>query len=85
MVTDCGHCAKRGCPDCRAVPDCVVAVLEPGRGNGRPRPGPAASRELGQTELRALRVLAAAGLVPPLRLPRARSEVQNGFPAAKAS
>jgi hypothetical protein len=54
MGIDCTRCDTRGV----ACQDCVVTVLVP-RGS---------ERFLGAEELRALRVLADAGMVPPLRL-----------------
>jgi hypothetical protein len=55
MLIDCDRCAVRDI----ACPDCVVTALL-----GMPGPG----REIGEAEGRALRVLADARLVPPLRL-----------------
>jgi len=54
MAVDCGRCGTRGI-GCR---DCVVAVIESQN----------VTSCLGAAEVRALRVLADAGLVPPLRL-----------------
>ena len=54
MTSNCGQCDTRGGP-CQ---DCVVTVVA-ARG---------AARHLGAEELRALGVLADAGMVPPLRL-----------------
>ena len=54
MTVDCGRCEMRGI-GCR---DCAVAVIESRNVTGY----------LGDAEVRALRVLADAGLVPPLRL-----------------
>jgi hypothetical protein len=54
MIVDCGSCRNRGA----GCADCVVSVLGP----------PGAAGFLGEAELRALAVLADAGLVPPLRL-----------------
>jgi hypothetical protein len=51
-MIDCGHCVMRE-SRCR---DCTIAVTETRNVTGH----------LGQAELRALRVLADAGLVPPL-------------------
>jgi hypothetical protein len=66
MLIDCGRCELRE----MACGDCLVTAL-PGRGgDGGAR---AARRQaLGAQELRALSVLAAAGLVPPLRFRPAR-------------
>jgi hypothetical protein len=79
MVIDCDRCVMRG----TACQDCVVAVLEPRNVAGY----------LGAAEVRALGVLADAGMVPPLRLkladsrilPGARTRIQNVFPDRKAS
>lgn len=54
MVIDCDRCEMRGI----ACGDCVVAVLI-----GEPRDG----ASLDVAERRALRVLANAGMIPPLR------------------
>jgi hypothetical protein len=54
MTIDCGRCEMRGI-GCR---DCAVAVIESQNVTGR----------LTDEQVRALRVLADAGLVPPLRL-----------------
>jgi hypothetical protein len=54
MTIECGRCEMRGI-GCR---DCAVAVIESQDVTGC----------LTQEQLRALRVLADAGLVPPLRL-----------------
>jgi hypothetical protein len=75
MTIDCGRCEMRGI-GCR---DCAVAVIESRNVTGR----------LGEAEVRALRVLADAGLVPPLRLtpPGAGAPTWTSavFPDAKAS
>jgi hypothetical protein len=71
MVIDCGRCAVRGA-GCR---DCVVTVLSPANVTGH---APQAPDDLDEAELRALGVLAAAGLVPPLRLSLPRSRVRPG-------
>jgi hypothetical protein len=55
MLIDCDRCAVRGV----ACSDCVVTAL-------LPMPGPTC--EIGEAEGRALRVLADARLVSPLRL-----------------
>ncbi len=55
MLIDCDRCEMRGI----GCPDCVVTAL---LGPGQPRP------ELDAAEQRALRVLADARLVAPLRL-----------------
>jgi hypothetical protein len=54
MFNDCRRCDTRGA----ACQDCVVAVIAPLNG----------ARHLEAEELRALSVLADAGMVPPLRL-----------------
>jgi hypothetical protein len=67
MLIDCGRCELRemACSDCL-----VTALPDGGRNNRGSNSGGAAAagrRALGAQELRALSVLAAAGLVPPLR------------------
>ncbi|MDX6391366.1 MAG: hypothetical protein QOJ73_2429 [Streptosporangiaceae bacterium] len=54
MLIDCDQCEMRDI----ACPDCVVAVLLGGGGRA----------EIGEEERLALRILADARLVPPLRL-----------------
>jgi hypothetical protein len=71
MVIDCGRCAARGA----GCLDCVVAVLSPADVTGY---APQAPDGLDEAELRALGVLAAAGMVPPLRLSLPRSRVRPG-------
>jgi hypothetical protein len=75
MTIDCGRCEMRGI-GCR---DCAVAVIESRNVTGY----------LGDAEVRALRVLADAGLVPPLRLTPigagARTWTSSVLPDAKAS
>jgi hypothetical protein len=79
MGIDCRRCDTRGV----ACQDCVVTVLAPC----------GSERHLGAEELRALRVLADAGMVPPLRLnagpvslPLSSPLVRTwAFPATKAS
>jgi hypothetical protein len=78
MIIDCGRCETRG-NGCR---DCVITVVEP----------PNVTGHLGEAEVRALGVLADAGLVPPLRLAVAgagtvspRTWAGTAFPVAKAS
>ena len=83
MVIDCGRCVKRGV-DCQ---DCVIATLEPPSVTGYPGQ---ARRNLDDAEVRAIGVLADAGLVPPLRLTLPGSPVRSAprtwvLPAAKAS
>jgi len=71
MVIDCGRCAMRGA----GCQDCVVAVLSPASVTGyAPKP----PDYLDEAEVRALCVLAAAGMVPPLRLSLPRSRVRPG-------
>ncbi len=75
MIIDCGRCETRG-NGCR---DCVITVLD----------RPNVTCYLGEAEVRALGVLADAGLVPPLRLTVAgagpKTWAGTGFPTAKAS
>ena len=85
MKIDCGRCEMRG----TGCDDCVITVLGPRRASGLPT----ASGYLGEEEVKALGVLAAAGMVPPLRfslpgstvLPAARAWMRQGLPDAKAS
>jgi hypothetical protein len=86
MEIDCGRCEMRG----TGCHDCVVTVLEPRHAAGFPPDEPG---YLGEAEVKALRVLADAGMVPPLRfslpgsrlLPGARAWSQRAFPDTKAS
>ena len=86
MKIDCGRCQVRG----TGCDDCVITVLGPRNASGVPA---AASGYLGEEELKALGVLAAAGMVPPLRfslpgstvLPGARAWMRQSFPDTKAS
>ena len=86
MKIDCGRCEMRG-PGCQ---DCVITALEPRTAAVSSAPGPG---YLGEAEVKALGVLAAAGMVPPLRyslagstvLPGARAWTQRSMPATKAS
>jgi hypothetical protein len=86
MKIDCGRCEARGA----GCQDCVITVLGPRNASGAPA---AASGYLGDEEVRALGVLAAAGMVPPLRfspsgstvLPGARAWMRQSFPDTKAS
>jgi hypothetical protein len=93
MEIDCGRCEMRG----TGCQDCVVTVLEPRNvasfsAEARGYLGEAAG-SLGEAEVKALGVLAAAGMVPPLRLslpgstilPGARAWTQRVFPDTKAS
>ncbi len=91
MEIDCGRCEMRGA-GCR---DCVVTFLQPRNvaGFSAARFSGEAPGHLGEAEVKALGVLAAAGLVPPLRLslpgstvlPGARAWTQRALPDAKAS
>jgi hypothetical protein len=86
MEIDCGRCEMRG-TGCR---DCVVTALVPPNAAG---PSAAAPGHLREAEVKALGVLAQAGLVPPLRfslsgstvLPGARAWTQRVFPDTRAS
>jgi hypothetical protein len=86
MEIDCGRCEMRD----TCWQDCVVTALEP---RNSVRFSVAAPGYLGEAEVKALGVLAAAGMVPPLRLslpdstilPGARVWTQRVFPDAKAS
>jgi hypothetical protein len=83
MVIDCSRCVMRGA-GCR---DCVVAILKPTRPTGY---RPQVAGYLDEAEVRALDVLADAGMVPPLRLSLPGSRVRPGartwvFPDTKAS
>jgi len=86
MEIDCGRCQMRG----TGCQDCVVTALEPRNVAGL---SVAAPRYLGDAEVKALGVLAAAGMVPPLRLslpgstilPGARGWTLRAFPDTKAS
>jgi len=85
MEIDCGRCQMRG----TGCQDCVVTVFEP---RNVADFSAAAPGYLGEAEVKALAVLAAVGLVPPLRLslpsstilPGARAWDQRVFPATKA-
>lgn len=86
MEIDCGRCEMRG----SGCQDCVVTVLRPRNVAGSSAQAPG---YLGEAEVKALGVLAAAGMVPPLRfsppgstvLPGARAWTQRAFPDTKAS
>lgn len=86
MEIDCGRCEMRG----TGCQDCVITVLGPGNVAGFSTEAPV---YLGEAEVKALGVLAAAGMVPPLRLslpgsavlPGARAWTRRAFPDAKAS
>jgi fructose-specific phosphotransferase system IIC component len=87
MKIDCGRCQMRG----TGCYDCVITVLGP-RNAAATAPA-SASGYLGEEEVKALGVLAAAGMVPPLRfslpgstvLPGARAWMRQSFPDTKAS
>ena len=64
LVIDCGACAVRG----RACSDCVVSSLL-----GQPGAQPVAFAD---DEVRALRALSEAGMLPPLRLVRAADSAE---------
>ena len=91
MEIDCDRCGMRGA----GCQDCVITVLQ-----SRNAPGLSGSDPgyLTEAELKALGVLAAVGLVPPLRLslpgitlpdpavlPGPRPWAQRAFPETKAS
>jgi len=86
MKVDCGRCEMRG----SGCQDCVITALVPRNAAGF---SPDAPGYLGEPEVKALRVLADAGLVPPLRLslpgstvlPGAPVWTQRSFPDTKAS
>jgi len=59
MTIECGRCEARG-PACGSCAAMVIAAAGPA-------PLPAGEPELGPAELRALAVLASAGMIPPLR------------------
>ena len=63
MAIDCGHCEMHGI-GCR---DCEIVVIDPRNVTNLPK-----------AELRALRVLADAGLVPPPRLTMADIRTRQG-------
>lgn len=67
MMIDCDTCTVRG----DACSDCVVTFLTiPVRARTAEAPGTAV--DLDEAERRAIDVLSGSGLVPPLRLARAR-------------
>ena len=86
MEIDCGRCEVRG----TGCQDCVVTALEPRNVAGFCAEAPS---YLGEAEVKALGVLAAASMIPPLRLslpgstvlPGARAWTQPVFPDTKAS
>jgi hypothetical protein len=67
MIIDCDSCTVRG----GACADCVVTFLTVPVRAGAAAPLAAAAFDLDVAERGAIRVLAASGLVPPLRLERA--------------
>ena len=90
MTIDCGRCEMRG----TGCDDCVITVLGPRNAAATPAATPAAaSGYLGEEEVKALGVLAAAGMAPPLRfslpgssvLPGAGAWMRQSFPDTKAS
>jgi hypothetical protein len=83
MKIDCGRCVMRGA----GCSDCVVSVLNP---PGATRRRSRTAEYLDEAEVRALGVLADAGLVPPLRLSLPGSQLRPGartwaLPEVKAS
>ena len=91
MEIDCDRCGMRGA----GCQDCVITVLQPRNAAGFSGADPG---YLTEAEVKALGVLAAAGLVPPLRLslpgttlldpavlPGPRPWAQRAFPETKAS
>jgi hypothetical protein len=91
MEIDCERCEMRGA----GCQDCVITMLQPGNAAGFSAVAPG---YLTEAEAKALGVLAAAGLVSPLRLslpgpsrsgpavlPGARAWAQRVFPETKAS
>ena len=86
MKIVCGRCEIRG----QGCQDCVITVLVPRNASGFPADTPG---YLGEAEVKALGILADAGLVPPLRLslpgltvlPGARTWTQRSFPDTRAS
>ena len=73
MEIDCGRCEMRGA----GCHDCVVTALEPRNVAGFSAEAPG---YLTEAEVKALGVLAAAGMVPPLRLSLPGSTVLPGAP-----
>jgi len=63
MKVDCGRCEMRG----KGCQDCVITVLVPRSAAGLDADADAPGY-LGEAEVKALGVLADAGMVPPLRL-----------------
>ncbi len=98
MEIDCDRCQMRGA----GCQDCVITMLQPRNVAGFSEVDPSISGTdphcLTEAEVKALGVLAAAGLVPPLRLalpgaslpgpvvlPGPRPWDQRAFPETKAS
>jgi hypothetical protein len=91
MEIDCDRCGMRGA----GCQDCVITMLQPRNVPDVPAADPG---YLTEAEVKALGVLAAAGLVPPLRLslpgdsrpgpailPGLRPWAERAFPETKAS
>ena len=70
MLIDCETCSVRGV----ACPDCVISVLL------RAPFGPTNAIDLDESERNAVSVLAASGLLPPLRLVRSRTPPGHQVP-----
>ena len=98
MEIDCDRCGMRGA----GCQDCVITMLQPRNVTGISGADPSVSGAdpgyLTEAEVKALGVLAAAGLVPPLRLalpgaslpgpaalPGSRPWDRRAFPETKAS
>ena len=71
MKIDCGRCEMRG----EGCQDCVITILRPRNAAGFSAPAPG---HLSEAEMKALGVLAAAGMVPPLRFSLPGSTVLPG-------
>jgi hypothetical protein len=78
MEIDCGRCEMRGA----GCQDCVVTVLEPRNVASFSAEAPG---YLGEAEVKALGVLAAAGMVPPLRLSLPGSALSGSALSGSAS
>jgi hypothetical protein len=72
MIIDCDSCTVRGA----ACADCVVTFLTVPVRAGATRPLAAPAFDLDVAERSAIGVLAASGLVPPLRLERAGGDTR---------
>ena len=94
MEIDCDRCGMRG----TGCQDCVITMLQPRNVVGFPGADPGYLTELTEAEVKALDVLAAAGLVSPLRLALPGTSLpgpalesgpwpwgQRAFPETKAS